>query len=181
MLNWRIWTPLTWEGRELWTQCYLPYATLKFMALPALFSPLGAWAAWNVLINSLAAEALANIISFVTIVPNHTGEDLPRFEEPTKGTADFFYRQIIASVNYKTGTPLRNFLHGYLNYHIEHHLFPDLPLRQYELAQARVKAICRKHGVPYRAESVFKRARMTIDVMVGKASLKPTHTSAASQ
>ena len=67
---------------------------------------------------------------------------------------DFSFRQILASVNYQTGTPLRNFLHGYMNYHIEHHLFPDLPLRQLELAQSRLKAICNKHGVPYRQESV---------------------------
>ena len=73
----------------------------------------------------------------------------------------------------RRGTPLINFLHGYLNYHIEHHLFPDLPLRQYELAQSRLKAICEKHGVPYKEESVFKRVRMAVDVMVGKSNLQP--------
>ncbi len=174
LLTWRTWTPLTPEGRELWGQCYLPYAGVKFLVLPALFAPLGAVAAWSVLINSLIAEVLTNVISFLMIVPNHTGEDLPRFDDPVKDNAEFFYRQIIASVNYKTGTPLINFLHGYLNYHIEHHLFPDLPLRQYELAQSRLKDICAKHGVPYREESVFKRARMAIDVMIGKTSLQST-------
>jgi fatty acid desaturase len=173
LLAWGTWLPLGQAGRELWARCYLPYAGFKFVLLPALFAPLGAVAAWNVMINSLLAEALANIISFVMIVPNHTGEDLPRFEEPVKDSDDFFLRQILASVNYKTGTPLINFLHGYLNYHIEHHLFPDLPLRQYELAQSRVKAICKKHGVPYREESVFKRTRMAVEVMVGKTSLRP--------
>ena len=131
----------------------------------------------NVAINTWLAEALANMISFLMIVPNHTGEDLPRFDETMQDRAEFSYRQIIASVNYRTGGSLCNFLHGYMNYHIEHHLFPDLPLRQYERAQSRLKTICRKHGVPYREESVFRRMRMTVDVMVGKTSLQPTDTA----
>jgi fatty acid desaturase len=178
LFDWRIWTPLTREGRELWTQCYLPYVSFRFLALPVLFAPLGTVAIWNVAINSLIAEALANVISFLMITPNHTGEDLPRFETPTTSGAEFSFRQIIASVNYKTGTPMINFLHGYMNYHIEHHLFPDLPLRQYERAQSRLKDICAKHGVPYREESVFRRARMAVDVMVGKTSLQPTEPAA---
>ena len=181
LLSWRAWTPLTKEGRELWTQCYLPYGGVRFVALPALFAPLGPQAVANVFLNSLAGEVLANLHSFLMIVPNHAGADLACFEQPIRDKAEFGFRQIIASVNYKTGTPLINFLHGFLNYHIEHHLFPDLPLRQYELAQSRLKAICEKHGLPYREESVFKRLRMAVDVMVGKANLQPIVTATSAQ
>ncbi len=31
---------------------------------------------------------------------------------------------------------------------------------------------CEKHGIPYKQESVFRRARKAIDVIVGKASMK---------
>ena len=34
-----------------------------------------------------------------------------------------------------------------------------------------VKDICQKHQLPYRQENVFKRLRMTLDLMVGKTSL----------
>ena len=31
---------------------------------------------------------------------------------------------------------------------------------------------CRKHGVPYVKESVFTRPKKTVDVMIGRASMK---------
>jgi hypothetical protein len=34
-----------------------------------------------------------------------------------------------------------------------------------------IKKICEKHKLPYRQESVFKRLRMSADLMVGKTSL----------
>jgi len=37
--------------------------------------------------------------------------------------------------------------------------------------QPIVKDICKKHNLEYRQESVFKRALMTIDLMVGKTKL----------
>jgi fatty acid desaturase len=74
-------------------------------------------------------------------------------------------------VNYKTGTNHLDFLHGWLNYQIEHHLFPNLPLNHYQRMQPRVKAVCEKHNLPYRQEGVFKRLRMTLALMVGKTNL----------
>ena len=37
--------------------------------------------------------------------------------------------------------------------------------------QPIVKEICKKHNLEYRQESVFKRMRMTIELMVGKTKL----------
>ena len=37
--------------------------------------------------------------------------------------------------------------------------------------QPRIKAICAKHNLPYRQEGVFKRLRMTLELMVGKTHL----------
>jgi hypothetical protein len=58
------------------------------------------------------------------------------------------------------------------NYQIEHHLFPDIPLRQYQLIQPEIKALCSKYGVPYVQESVFKRTWMLVQICVGTASMK---------
>ena len=104
------------------------------------------------------------------IVPNHSAEDIYRFEEPGKGRGEFYLRQIIGTVNYKTGSDRIDFLHGWLNYQVEHHLFPSLPLNHYQEMQPIVKEICKKHNLPYRQEGVFKRAWMTIELMVGKSS-----------
>ncbi len=172
------WLPFTEEGRALWLQCYLPYLGWNFGATPLLFSPLGPWAVGSVFMNKVAAEALANIISFIMIVPNHVGEDIPRFEGPVRqGKKEFYLRQIMGSVNYTCGHDAIDFVHGWLNYQIEHHLFPDLPLSQYQKVQPRVREICLKYGVPYVQENVFKRVKKTIDVMVGRRSMPRVKTA----
>ncbi len=38
---------------------------------------------------------------------------------------------------------------GGLNYQIEHHLFPPMPRPSLRHAQARVRAFCAQHGIPY--------------------------------
>jgi fatty acid desaturase len=45
------------------------------------------------------------------------------------------------SVNYKTGSDLNDFMHGYLNYQIEHHIWPDLTMLSYKKAQPLVKKV----------------------------------------
>ena len=119
----------------------------------------------------LIAEFFANVHSFTVIVPNHSAEDIYMFSEPHKSTGEFYLRQIMGSVNYNTGSDAIDFAHGFLNYQIEHHLFPNMPLSYYQKMQPIVKDICKKHNLEYRQESVFKRALMTIDLMVGKTTL----------
>lgn len=171
------WSMFTQQGRALWFQSLLPYFGMRFILIPLLFIPLGTVAAFNVMINSLIAEAFTNMHSFLVIVPNHAGDDVMMFEEKGKGRGEFYLRQILGSVNYKTGTDFNDFMHGWLNYQIEHHLWPDLPLNQYPYAQPKVAAVCKKHGIPYRQQSVFKRLLKAVDIMVGRTSmLKPQLT-----
>lgn len=158
--------------REVWTRSLLPYAGTQFVAIPLLFAPLGPWAVVSALCNSLAAELFTNLHGFLVIVTNHAGGDLYAFDERPRDRADFYLRQVLGSTNFTTGPDLVDFLHGFLNYQIEHHLFPDLPMRQYQRIQPEVKAICEKHGVPYVQESVFARLRKTVAVMTGRATMK---------
>ena len=44
-------------------------------------------------------------------------------------------RQVLGSTNFRTGGDVNDFLHGWLNYQIEHHLWPDLSPRQLQFAQ----------------------------------------------
>jgi fatty acid desaturase len=164
--------PRTAAGREFWRRCVLPYGLTRFALIPALFLPLGPLAAANVLANSVLAEALANVHSFVIIAPNHAGDDVYRFEGRAAGRAEFYLRQVLGSVNFTGGTELADFLQGYLNYQIEHHLFPDLPPLRYREIKPRVQAICARFGVPYVEESVFTRVQKLVAIMVGDASMK---------
>ena len=67
---------------------------------------------------------------------------------------------------------LNDLMHGWLNYQIEHHVWPDLSMLSYQKAAPELRAICEKYGVPYVQESVFKRLKKTADVMVGAASMR---------
>ena len=163
--------PRTPFGFELWLDYYLPYAMIKFIVIPALFLPLGTTAVLNAFIIVVIAEYFANLHSFLVIVPNHSAEDIYMFSEPYKGHGEFYLRQIMGSVNYNTGSDWKDFLHGFLNYQVEHHLFPDMPLSFYQKTQPLVKDICKKHNLEYRQESVFKRMKMSIDLMIGKTKL----------
>lgn len=168
-----IWNPLSEPGRDLIGKSWLFYGLTTFAGIPALFLPLGPGAATSVLINSALAEVLTNIHTFIIITTNHTGEDLPVFEEVGRSRAEFYIRQIAGSVNYKTGGDLNDFLHGWLNYQIEHHVWPDLTMRQYQKAQPRLKALCEKYKVPYVQESVWTRLRKTVRVMTGRDTQHP--------
>ncbi|MDQ7083589.1 MAG: fatty acid desaturase [Sulfurovum sp.] len=163
--------PRTKGGLELWMEYLLPYALLKFVVFPALFLPLGLQAVFTAFIIMVIAEFFANLHSFLVIVPNHSAEDIYMFSEPSQSQGEFYLRQIMGSVNYNTGSDAIDFAHGFLNYQIEHHLFPNMPLSYYQKMQPIVKEICKKHNLEYRQESVFKRMLMTIDLMVGKTKL----------
>jgi len=167
----KSWSLFTKQGRALWGESILPYLGFRFMLLPALFLPFGATAAMNVLLTSILAEMLTNMHTFLVIVPNHAGDDVMMFEEKGKGRGEFYLRQILGSVNYPTGSNLNDFFYGWLNYQIEHHLWPDIPLNQYQYAQPKVVEVCKKHGIPYRQDSVFKRLLKAVDIMVGRTSM----------
>ncbi|MCA2980224.1 MAG: fatty acid desaturase [Myxococcaceae bacterium] len=163
--------PRTPEGREVW-RAMLPYALARFALVPALFAPLGPLAALSVALNSLGAEWLSNLHTFLIIVPNHAGEDLARFDGPPASRGEWFLRQVQGSVNFRTGGDVNDFLHGFLNYQVEHHLFPDLPPRAYQRLQPKVMALCERFGVPYRQASVWARLRHLVRVATGAASMR---------
>ncbi len=164
--------PVTSWGLQFYLRCVMPYALFRFALLPALFLPLGTDAWLAVLVNSVLAEIVANVVTFVTIAPNHTGEDVYAFDDPCRNRAEFYVRQAAGSVNYPGGTDLQDFLQGYLNYQIEHHFWPDLPLLKYRQAAPRLKEICRRHGVPYIEESVFRRFGKLWSIMMGDSDMR---------
>merc|ERR1712118_337490 len=116
----------------------------------------------------------------LVVVTNHAGDDLYRFEGHAIARSPSFYlRQIVSSVNFTTGgaeggfvADAIDFCHGWLNYQIEHHLWPDLSMRSYQKAQPLVRALCKKHGVPYVQHSVFYRLHKTVEIIVGNSSMR---------
>ena len=85
-------------------------------------------------------------------------------------TLDFLDKQVLTSRNVRGGWWMTALMGG-LNYQIEHHVFPDMSMLQYQRMQPAVKALCERYGVPYVQESVFTRLRKTLAVMLGDAAL----------
>ncbi len=157
---------------RLIARSFAPYVLSYFVLIPALFTPLGVWAVASVLINSVLAELLTNAHAFLTIVPNHAGADLYRFAGPSRGRADFYLRQVLGTANFRCGGDVHDVMHGWLNYQIEHHLWPDMSMLQYRRAQPLVREICERHGVPYVQESVWRRGSKAVAIMIGDASMR---------
>jgi fatty acid desaturase len=162
----------------LFIKVLFPYFFAMFVIIPYFFISLNYIFNFeicisNVLCNLFLAEISTNIHSFIIIGPNHSGDDLYRFDtHVTPKSGEFYLRQIISSSNYTAGNDFIDFLQGWLNYQIEHHLFPDLSMLQYRYAMPMVKKVCLKHSIPYVQENVFIRLAKTIDIMTGKTSMK---------
>ena len=156
-----------------------PYLLIHFFLFPLPYMALGEYLGtghdmyWTAVKNLFYAEALTNAHAFVAIVTNHAGDDMYRFRDGCRPySGSFFLRQVLASVDFWTGSDINDFMHGYLNYQIEHHMWPSLSMLSYKKSQPLVKAICKKHGVPYVQENVFIRVKKTVDIMTGTSSMK---------
>jgi len=164
-------SPFKKNGFLLWRDYILPYGIINFVVLPFLFFPMGMEAVGTAFIIIVMAEIYANIHSFAVITPNHSAEDIYQFSTPHKTQGEYYLRQIMGSVNYNTGGDLNDALHGFLNYQVEHHIFPDRTNFFYQKSQPIIKEICKKHNLEYRQENVFKRFLMTVELMVGKTKV----------
>jgi len=157
-----------------------PYFVIHFFAMPTFMFAVEAYfgvAPGTYYIpavkNLFLAELCTNLHAFVAIVTNHAGDDMYRFRDPCQPYSGTFYlRQVLASVDFSYGNDVTDFLHGWLNYQVEHHLWPNLSMLSYQKAGPLVKAICKKHNVPYVHENVFWRVHKTAEIMVGSKSMR---------
>jgi fatty acid desaturase len=92
--------------------------------------------------------------SLFTLFIQHEDAFLPESEKEP-----WSVRQVVTSVSWRSRSRLFEWLFGYFNYHIEHHLFPGLNPSVYPRIQPIVKAICQKHGVQYKHVSYVELVR----------------------
>jgi fatty acid desaturase len=118
------------------------------------------------------ADVFTNLHTFFVVGPNHTGDDVFRFDDRPASRGEFYVRQVIGSVNYRTGGDLTDYAHLWLNYQIEHHLFPDVPMLAYRRVQPKVQALCARFGVPYLQEPVTRRFAKMARVFVGTSRMR---------
>ncbi|CAE8618343.1 unnamed protein product [Polarella glacialis] len=159
--------------RELFLEALGPYLLWRFVVLPLPLLLAGPSFFFNAVGNLVLAELASNAHSYLIVLPNHNGNDLYRYGTSCKPKSPTFYlRSVISSANYFAGDDVHDFLHGWLNYQIEHHCWPDLSMLSYRRGRPELQKICGKHGVPYIEDSVFTRFLMTLDVVTGKAEMR---------
>nr|BCB67651.1 omega3 desaturase [Parietichytrium sp.] len=170
--------PSWWSTSAYMQKVFLPFFFYRFVLSPLPFLLLGKTAFFNAVINLILADMLCNCHSFLTVVPNHAGDDLYWFDDHCEPKSDeFFLRQVIGSTDCSAGTDPIDFFHGFLNYQIEHHLWPDLSMLSYQKAHPLVKDICKKYNVPFVQHTAFYRLHKTLEIFVGSKDMKlfPSH------
>ena len=70
----------------------------------------------------------------------------------TQGKGEWYAMQVMATNNFEVSKPL-SILCGGLDFQIEHHLFPHFPPERLRQVAPEVRALCNKHGVPYKTAS----------------------------
>ena len=89
--------------------------------------------------------AVGGTYIFTNFAVSHTHKDVVPHDKHISWT--------LYSANHTTNqsnTPLVNWWMAYLNFQIEHHLFPEIPRRNLRKISARVQAFCKRHDLPYR-------------------------------
>jgi fatty acid desaturase len=93
----------------------------------------------------------------ISFAPNHKA--MPIIESAT--AAGFARRQVVTARNI-TGGRFTTFLHGGLNYQIEHHLFPSMHRPNLRRVQALVRDFCTTTDLGYSEESFNESFRQII-------------------
>jgi len=100
---------------------------------------------------------------FINFAVSHTHLDVVPKEDVS---VDWVRYAAIYTMNVKPG-PLKwvNWWMSYLNFQIEHHLFPSMPQYRFPLISSRVKAFFEKHGLKYDQRSYPEAIAVTFKNM----------------
>lgn len=161
--------------RVMWFELFLPYVLFHFVVPSIVLDALAPGLGKLYLQSRILAEILHNMHTFLVIIPNHSGPDVYRYPsvDPAKrGGSSYYIRQILGSANFSTGSEWIDFSQMYLNYQIEHHLFPTLSMLQYRMIQPKVKALCAEYKIPYLQENVFVRFYKMTQIATGQRVMK---------
>lgn len=139
-------------------------ATKDYLLFPALGGPV----APLIFAGNVTANVARNVWAFMVIFCGHLPSGIEEFERDEiedETRAEWYYRQVIGSGNL-TGPNLLHVLTGNLSYHIEHHLFPDIPANRYAEISVEVKEACARFGIPYNEGSMPRQFGSVVKKLV---------------
>ncbi len=133
---------------------YLAYYGREYLLYPAAAGPLFP----KVLLGNVLSEVLRALLFGAASYCNHVGRDTPIFVEEARSSEERMLRQVLASNNLATH-PLLSILLGDSAYQIEHHVAPDWSTARCRENASKIRAICERHGVPYKSGTLRQRMR----------------------
>ena len=116
--------------------------------LVLLFSVL---APWHAVLFIIVHQGLYGVCMAAVFAHNHIGMPLM----PDESGLNFLRREVVTARNLES-TRLTNFWWGGVNYHIEHHLFTNMPRCNLRKAQRVVKEFCEARSIPYHQVGVLQ-------------------------
>jgi fatty acid desaturase len=116
-----------------------------WLVLPCLFFPVA-----QVFLVYILRMAVMGVGLFAILAPGHYPAEAVYLLPGER--RDFWTRQAIATVNFRTGL-LGHWLCSGLEYQLEHHLFPHISHVHYARLSPLVRDFCSRTGLPYREMS----------------------------
>ncbi len=113
---------------------------------------------WMVLGGFLVMMFTASVLSLVVLLSPHANVD-SNFPEPDESgniTNTWFLHQLICTNDVSNNNFFIRFFMGSFNYHIAHHLFPDIHHSLYPKVTEVLEKFCREHDLPYRKQSLTR-------------------------
>jgi linoleoyl-CoA desaturase len=143
------------RSRAAWLDLVCMTAHLAvFLLLPMFFfSPAGVIAVY------LLRFSLIGMALFAVLAPGHFPAEAVCLDRDQRDAGDFYLRQAVATVNFRTG-PIGRWLCSGLEFQIEHHMFPSISHVFYPQMSPLVRQLCLDHGLPHRqlgwGEAIWK-------------------------
>ncbi|MBX7057905.1 MAG: fatty acid desaturase [Leptospirales bacterium] len=121
------------------------------------------WRFPQVWIGNFVAKTLGNAHILAMVAVEHLNDGLCYFEPAANETRQqYFLRQIVSTMNFYTDQRHEDLFTKGVNIHLEHHLYPDLPVNHLREFSREIQDICVRHRVPYMAKPWLEAVKDTI-------------------
>ncbi len=140
--------------------------------------PMLALGPWSGLVFILVSQAFFGVYMGSVFAPNHKGMLI--VDDGTD--IDYLRLQVLTARNVSAHA-LTDFWYGGLNYQIEHHLFPSLPMHRLRPVSVIVKEFCAQRGISYHETSMIESYREILGYLdeIGSAVRHPAPVVAGNQ
>jgi len=150
---------IKWQFDSLvWTVTYKRYKELACLIIHWAWYACLPWKVWVV------GTLITGTVSAWVVTASHQAEQkLDGKRDFTKEEAvkskyqihDYFSHQVVTTRNIDLQSWFLNYICGGMQYQIEHHLFPRIPLYKLSTVKPLVKQVCAQRGIEYREENLW--------------------------